>query len=96
MGPSFGEISESDIDRGVKCRLITCTFLYRSSLFGEHTNYMTWEKVVTLAILVAGAVVASALGNKDLGLALAGAAAGFATQNGGRSLPPSDRQQPEK
>lgn len=41
---------------------------------------MSWQKVATLVTLVAGAVVASALGSKDLGLVLAGAAAGFVTQ----------------
>lgn len=39
---------------------------------------MTWQRVVVLAILVAGSIVADALGSKELAYMLAGAAAGGA------------------
>lgn len=38
---------------------------------------MSWPKVAVIFIFVAGAVVAAKLGQKDLGLCLAAAAAGF-------------------
>lgn len=39
---------------------------------------MTWPRVVALALLIAGAVTAAALGNNVIAASLAGAAAGFA------------------
>jgi len=38
---------------------------------------MSWPKVAVIFIFVAGAVTAAAMGQKDLGLCLAAAAAGF-------------------
>lgn len=38
---------------------------------------MSWPKVAVIGIFVGGAVTAAALGQKDLGLCLAAAAAGF-------------------
>lgn len=57
---------------------------------------MSWPKVAVIFIFVAGAVTAAAMGQKDLGLCLAAAAAGFVHLGGqlgrGRklrkSLPP--------
>jgi hypothetical protein len=39
---------------------------------------LTWQRVVVLAILVAGSIIADALGSKELAFMLAGAAAGGA------------------
>lgn len=39
---------------------------------------MNWQRVVTLAILVAGSIIADALGSKELAYMLAGAAGGAA------------------
>lgn len=38
---------------------------------------MSWPKVSVVLIFVAGAVTSAAMGNKELALCLAGAAAGF-------------------
>ena len=40
---------------------------------------MSWKQVCVVAILVAGSIGATRLGNKELALVLAGAGAGFAT-----------------
>jgi hypothetical protein len=46
---------------------------------------MSWPKVAVIFIFVAGAVVAASLGQKDLGLCLAAAAAGFVHLGNDRS-----------
>jgi len=53
---------------------------------------MTWPRVVALALLVAGAVTAAALGHNVIAASLAGAAAGFAVNrepNGNGTVGPT-------
>jgi len=45
---------------------------------GRQRRLLTWPRVVALALLVAGAVTATALGNNVIAATLAGAAVGFA------------------
>jgi hypothetical protein len=51
---------------------------------------LTWQRVVVLAILVVGSIVADAIGSKELAYMFAGAAAGVAvpgrSEDGSRKL----------